>query len=123
MSKLMFLFSLLVCHCVLAQQGDTHVSGEYNGATVEQFVRDLEKKTSYRFYYDSTQLSAVRITVSFRDVALQAALEAAFKNSTIYFSVDNHHRVFLTSNFKIATRLLLPAEASDTVGIAGLKNL
>lgn len=118
----MVLLFLLAANLSFAQQKDTLLSGSYRDATVETFVQDLERHTGYRFFYDSAHLSDLRITVSFQQVPLLRALELAFRNSTVYFSADNK-RIFLTKNFRIATRLLVPADARDSVRPAGLKDL
>ena len=123
MKRWMFLFLLVIGKFAFAQQKDSLVSGSYQDATLEALVQDLESKTAYIFYYDSAQLSGTRINVSFRQVPMARALELAFRNSAIYFSMDPHSRIFLTKNFRIATRLLLPTDVSDTAKTADLNSL
>lgn len=71
------------------------VSAEYNGATVEEFVRDMEAKTSYKFLYDPGQLDSLRFNGRFIDKPFTLVLDQLFANSGYYYAIDNN-RVILT---------------------------
>src|SRR5688572_15791837 len=120
---LYFFFLLQVAHSQSAR--DSVVSGSYQDATVEQFVQDLEQQSGFKFYFDTAQLAGTRINATFTNVSIQNALNAAFKHSNIYFSIDQHRRVYLTKNFQIVTKLLLDnnRDTASQIKTESLKNL
>jgi TonB dependent receptor/CarboxypepD_reg-like domain/TonB-dependent Receptor Plug Domain len=106
---------LLICLVILLpgaltvqaqQRNERLVSGEYSNASISTLINDLESQTGYHFYYDSVQLDSIRFNLSVKNQPLQKALEQAFENTGIRFSIiEQQQTVFLTKDAVIKTAL------------------
>jgi hypothetical protein len=88
-----------------AQQTNVKLlSGNFQQATIAQFVSDLESKSSYHFYYDPVQFDSLKVTLQVTDKPLEVILDMAFKNTDYHYAVSQN-LVFLTKGRQIKTQL------------------
>jgi hypothetical protein len=100
-----FLILIKLCH---AQQGQVKsISVNFQQATIEQFVTELEAKSGYRFFYDPMQFDSLKITLQVTDKPIETILGQAFKNTGFNFSITKQQQVFLTKGREIQTGLAI----------------
>ncbi len=97
-------FLLLQYGKTLAQQKEVMVSGDFKNLSATQFIQELEQKTGYHFYYDTTGIDSVKIDFSVKEQTLQQVLEMAFANTAYKYTVHNR-QVFITTGTAIVTSL------------------
>ncbi|WP_158800469.1 TonB-dependent receptor domain-containing protein [Pedobacter sp. L105] len=108
-----FLFILQVG---FAQQNNAKlISGNFQQATIAQFVSDIESKTDLHFYYDASQFDSLKITLQVNNQPLDTVLEKAFRNTDFHFSVSSR-QVFLTKGRAVVTELALGFMVANTPG-------
>jgi hypothetical protein len=96
---------LLVFFAASSQQTDSlTISGTYNSILFNDFVRDVEMKTSLRFYYVENWTKDARITFSGTDVPLVQILDKAFKNAGLQIFIENDY-IYIYQGDQITTEL------------------
>src|SRR5215510_11066812 len=96
----------LIYSCLLAQvKAVPLVTGNFKDLKVEDFVRQLETQTGYRFYFEQKQFDSVQINLWVKDQPLQKVLSLAFDTARFHFSIDEHNNVFLLKDRMIRTEL------------------
>ncbi|WP_246455297.1 TonB-dependent receptor [Hymenobacter citatus] len=78
----------------------------------EILVQKVEAQSTYHFYYDTTQVQGLRITIQVVGQPLPSVLKAVLKDSKLYFAIDEQHNVFITKGTPVYTQL--PGEQSAT---------
>jgi hypothetical protein len=100
-----FLFFL---QAVSAQQNNTKLfSVNFQQATIEQFVNEIESKSSYHFFYDHMQFDSLRVTLQVTDKPLETILDLAFKKTAFVYAINRQQQVFLTKGRQIKTELAM----------------
>jgi hypothetical protein len=98
-----FLILIKLCH---AQQGPVKsISVNFQQATIEQFVTELEAKSGYHFFYDPMQFDSLKVTLQVTDKPLETILSQAFKSTAFSFAITKQQQVFLTKGREIQTGL------------------
>ena len=121
MRHIIFLLAFLFAYSCLFGQVKTAplVTGDFKDLKVEDFVRQLETQTGYRFYYEQKQFDSVQINLSVKDQPLQKVLSLAFDTARFHFSIDEHNNVFLLKDKTIKTELPVgffeKTQVSDTL--------
>jgi hypothetical protein len=68
-------------------------------APVKEFISQVEKQQAgFRFYYDTSQIDSVRITITVKQRPLKEVLEQAFAGTTLYYDIDEQKHIFLTKS-------------------------
>lgn len=102
--------SLLVCLLMAA----VHVAGQvksalitvdFKEARIQDFVREIESKADYHFYYNAAEFDSVRVTLSANVESVPSILRMAFRNTAFRYSIDQQNNVFLTKGVEILTSL------------------
>ncbi|UOE49883.1 TonB-dependent receptor [Mucilaginibacter sp. SMC90] len=94
-----------LCH---AQQGQgKSISVNFQQATIDQFVTELEAKSGFHFFYDPMQFDSLKVTLQATDKPLEAILGQAFKNTGFNFAITKQQQVFLTKGREIQTGLAI----------------
>jgi len=88
-----------------AQTAEPVVSGSFQGLSLEQLVRQLEAQTHYRFYFDTTALRPVTVTLQVQSQPLSSVLRQALEPAGLRFAVDEEHNVFITTGAAVSTTL------------------
>ncbi|WP_413670077.1 TonB-dependent receptor domain-containing protein [Mucilaginibacter sp. Mucisp86] len=100
-----FLILIKLCH---AQQGrGKSISVNFQQATIEQFVTELEAKSGFHFFYDPMQFDSLKVTLQVTDKPIEAILGQAFKNTGFSFAITKQQQVFLTKGREIQTGLAI----------------
>lgn len=104
------LLSILVVVCCVAQsqaqQKDPGlVSGNFAQTSFEEFVRQVEAQTAYRFYYDAAAVDSLTVTLNVQAQPLSVVLDKVFQNTTLHYSIDARHHVFATQGRQLSASL------------------
>lgn len=102
---LSFCFLILIKLCHAQQVQVKSISVNFQQATIEQFVTELEAKSGYRFFYDPMQFDSLKITLQVTDKPIETILGQAFKNTGFNFTITKQQQVFLTKGREIQTGL------------------
>ncbi|QIX61337.1 TonB-dependent receptor [Hymenobacter sp. BT18] len=79
-----------------AQRAEPLISGNFQNLSVEEFARQLEAQSTYRFYFDSASVKGVLVNVRVLEQPLTSVLQQAFAPTPVRVAVDEEHNVFLT---------------------------
>jgi hypothetical protein len=93
--------------CQLAAAQDVNkktISVNFQQATIEQFVTDLEAKTGYHFYYTPAQFDSLKVTLQLNDKPLEVVLNTAFQKTAYHYSIIEQN-VFLSKGRQVSTSL------------------
>jgi len=103
---LFYLFLLFYAGKSFAQQPKSDlVSGDFSRATFQQFVTKVEDQVPFHFYFDTTQLDSLIITISIMKAHLPAVLDQVFNKTDLHFAIDKQNNVFITKGFALPTEL------------------
>jgi hypothetical protein len=104
---LLITFILLFSHShVYAQQEhDNLITGNFQNATFNEFVKKVEVQTDFHFYYEAAQFDSLAITLSVKEAHLPSVLDRVFTNTNWHYLVDKNNNVFITRGFEIAADL------------------
>lgn len=102
----LFIFCLaLITRVGFAKQKDVKlISVNFQKATIEQFIADVESKTDYHFFYDRVQFDSLKITLQATDISVTGILDRVFSNTDYRYAVVNK-QIFLTKGRNIETAL------------------
>jgi len=91
-----FLFPM----CIQAQISEYRITCNLQQAPFEDFIKEIEKHTPYRFYYSREWTDSLTITNSFDQQPLDVVLSSVFTNTMLqYFVLEN--RIIITNNVPI----------------------
>ncbi|WP_295718521.1 carboxypeptidase-like regulatory domain-containing protein [Mucilaginibacter sp.] len=105
------IYFLSFCFLILLKVGYSQqttvqtISVNFQQATIEQFVTELEAKTGYHFYYEPAKFDSLKITVQLDNKSMETVLDAAFKNTAFHYAISTNHEVFLTKGREIQLSL------------------
>ncbi|MFI5160878.1 MAG: TonB-dependent receptor domain-containing protein [Sphingobacteriales bacterium] len=80
------------------------ISVNFQQASIEQFVTDLEAKTGLHFYYNPPQFDSLKVTVQATSQPLATVLGMAFRGTDFHYAITNQ-AVFLTKGRQLNTTL------------------
>ncbi len=108
MKKIIITYLLLIFFItVSAQQSENAVvSGHFIDVPFEEFVKEIEKKTSLRFYYLHDWIKDVRITFSGTDIPLSRILNEQLKSAGLQHFIEGTD-VYIYPGDQIVTELPL----------------
>lgn len=107
---------LLLVFCQnLVGQSSPLITGHFQEMKASAFIKELEKATDYKYYYDTTAFDSVRVSLSVEKKPLKEVLESAFADTE--YSITMHDgAVFIIKATPIATAL---PEGFFTGGVEG----
>ncbi|HEU5051708.1 MAG TPA: carboxypeptidase-like regulatory domain-containing protein [Hanamia sp.] len=103
--SLLFFIVLLLCSVSYAQQNDNLVTGNFQNANFNEFVKRVEAQTNFHFYYEPSQFDSISITISVKDAHLPSILDKIFNNTQWHYTIDKDNNVFITKGFSLASNL------------------
>jgi len=111
--SLKFWYILLTITCLGLLTGRCSAQGKPTAALTldlhqvkyADLLKEMEKQTGYRFFYDTADLDTTRIDVNFQGQPLSVVLPSVFSGTGISFSVDRFHHVFIAKGDAINTGL------------------
>ncbi len=112
MKKYLFFFACLLAlgsfsvQQSLAQTSPSKgITGSFAGVSFQEFVRQAEAQTGYRFYFNPAQTDSLSVTLSAANQPLPAVLEQLFKNTPYRFGIDQDQRVFIIKGEELQAQL------------------
>ncbi|MGN6802584.1 MAG: TonB-dependent receptor [Ginsengibacter sp.] len=103
---LVFFVVLLFCSVgSYAQQNDNLVTGNFQNANFNEFVRRVEAQTNFHFYYEPSQFDSITISISVKDAHLPSILDRVLNNTQWHYIIDKDNNVFITKGFSLAANL------------------
>lgn len=97
-------FLLLITH-VSGQDKPVLITVDFKNASIEDFVKELEAKTTYHFYYNVVQYDSIRVTLSSSLESVPSILRKAFRNTAFKYTIDQENNIFLTKDVEILASL------------------
>ncbi len=111
------LFLLMVPGPSFAQTAtDTLISGTFNEARFETFVRQVTEQTEYTFFYDPASVDSLTITLAFQREPVASVLSKIFTKTDLHFAIDEGNHIYVVKGFEIQTGYL------TAVGTEGARN-
>src|SRR3982751_6733914 len=102
---LSFCFLILIKLCQAQQGQGKSISVNFQQATIEQVVTELEAKSGFHFFYNPMQFDSLKVTLQVTDKPIETILGQAFKNTGFSFAITKQQQVFLTKAREIQTGL------------------
>ncbi|HVG15092.1 MAG TPA: hypothetical protein VM935_09030, partial [Chitinophagaceae bacterium] len=100
-----FYFLFLMGIGAVAQENTAQlIRGDFRGVTIDEFIRQVEAKTNYHFYFDPKHFDLLILNIEAKDITLDRLLKEAFKSSDYNYAIDGN-RVFLLKGAAIKTNL------------------
>lgn len=108
--RLTALFLLIGCLSVsAAATGQQQITLKKTDATMAQVLRDLEKQSGKQFvYFDQDLALAHKITIDLKNMTLEQALAAIFKNQPLTYSVYEKNVVIKKISAPAAVEIVAP---------------
>ncbi len=102
--------SLLVCLLLAAvhvagQVKPAQITVDFKEARIQDFVREIESKADYHFYYHAAEFDSVRVTLSAKNESIPSILRMAFRNTNFSYAIDPNNNVFLSKGVEILASL------------------
>lgn len=108
--------------CNLSVQGQTRgISGVYDQIKLPQLLKEIQKQTEYRLFYDPQQLDTLTQNLSFDNQPIEKVLRQAFAETDLVFSIDANNNIFITKGQAVKTTLppgFLPEPGRASVATA-----
>ena len=87
------------------QQAPPGISGDFRQVSFEQFVRQVESTTPYRFYYKPGTVDSLTVNVQVASQPLAQVLQQVLRPTKLQVGIDAANRVFITAGPAIQTQL------------------
>ena len=106
-------FRLLTFACLLLpgirslgqEQQHDRVTLDLHQSSIVDFLKELERQTGYRFYYDTADFDSTKIDIRAENQPFYKVLDETFSGTGINYSVDRHRQVFIAKGEAIRTDL------------------
>ncbi len=90
----------------VAQNTEQLITGDFTDMNIEQFVRALESKSNYRFFYQPSDFDSLKVNLKSDAKPLAVVLDEAFLGSDFHYSIDSERKaIFLTKKHSINVNL------------------
>lgn len=86
---------------VAVAQQSRRISGTYDSASFDQFVRDIETKTGYHFFYDPLAVDSMKVHLTAEDKDVALLLGQLFSGTDMHYAIDPKGNVFITKGREI----------------------
>jgi TonB dependent receptor/CarboxypepD_reg-like domain/TonB-dependent Receptor Plug Domain len=98
-------FSLLGARCSAQAKPASALTLDLHHVTYQELLKEMEKQTGYRFFYDTADFDTTKIDFSAQAQPLSVVLQSLFAGTGISFSVDRFQHVFIAKGDAINTGL------------------
>lgn len=99
------LFDICGEHFMAAAQNGERVTGTYDSTSFDQFVKDIEGKTGYHFYYDPKSMDSLKVSMSVQDKDVNLILGQLFSGTDLHYAIDPKGNIFITRGREIMSDL------------------
>lgn len=103
--NILFICLLIMLSPLAAQVKTGTISVEFKDASIRDFVKEIESKADYHFYYNPIEFDSLRVTLSAKNESVSSILRSAFRNTAFSFTIDPNNNVFLTRGVEILANL------------------
>lgn len=103
--SILFICLLITVWHVAAQVKPPPITVEFKDVRIQDFVKEIESKTKYHFYYNPAEFDSVRVTLSAKNESVSSILRLAFRNTGFSYTIDPNNNVFLTKGVEILASL------------------
>lgn len=103
--SILFICLLIMLSPLAAQVKTGTISVEFKDASIRDFVKEIESKADYHFYYNPIEFDSLRVTLSAKNESVSSILRSAFRNTAFSFTIDPNNNVFLTRGVEILASL------------------
>ena len=103
--NILFICLLIMLSPLAAQVKTGTISVEFKDARIRDFVKEIESKADYHFYYNPIEFDSLRVTLSAKNESVSSILRSAFRNTAFSFTIDPNNNVFLTRGVEILASL------------------
>ncbi len=83
-------------------EGDP-ISGIFPGVTFERFAQMVEDRTSYRFYFKTSDVAVIEINLTANGNRLDEILGTVFSGTDLKYSIDGAKRVYISKGMALQT--------------------
>ena len=87
------------------QAAEKTIRGPFTNLSFEQFVREVETQTDYRFFYNLRDVDSIRVNYEKSGQKLPAVLQEVLQGMSLYYAIDAKRQVFITPERAIRTEL------------------
>lgn len=87
---------LLTLSLSVSAQRKPLIEGEFNATPFEEFIRNLEQQTSYRFYFNPAWTDTIKVTMSAKNQTVEDVLKKAFAETEFRVAVTPDGSVYIT---------------------------
>jgi hypothetical protein len=100
---------LIVCFTFIfsihtSAQSDKRIMGDFKDVYFPDFVKEIERNTSYKFYYNPKLLDTVKVSLHAQNITIEETLTSCFSNTEFHFAIDVNS-IFITKGRQIITTL------------------
>ena len=104
-ASILFICLLITVWHVAAQVKPLSISVDFKDVSIQDFVKEIESKANYHFYYNPAEFDSVRVTLSAKNESVSSILRLAFRNTGFSYTIDPNNNVFLTKGVEILASL------------------
>ncbi|MFA6946472.1 MAG: TonB-dependent receptor [Pedobacter sp.] len=104
-TSILFICLLITVWHVAAQVKPVPISVDFKDVSIQDFVKEIETKSNYHFYYNPAEFDSVRVTLSAKNESVSSILRSAFRNTNFNYTVDPNNNVFLSKGVEILASL------------------
>jgi hypothetical protein len=90
---------------VFAQNDEILISSDFSSKSFQQVVQELEQKTPYKFFFNSSQLDSLPVTLIVKEKNVSAILDELFYNTDFHYAISASKHVYITKGREIQTSL------------------
>ncbi len=102
---ILFVCLFLVVLHVDAQVKPAQITVDFKDARIQDFVKEIESKANFYFYYNPAEFDSVRVTLSAKNESVSSILRSAFRNTSFSYTIDPQNNVFLSRGVEILASL------------------
>jgi hypothetical protein len=85
--------------------GEKTVTGTFTRLPFEEFARQVEAQTAYRFYFDPQAVDSLLVTLQVQAQPVRAVLYQLLQPTNFRFAIDDENRVFVTNGVSLSAGL------------------
>lgn len=84
----------------------------------DQFVKEIESKTKYRFYYRASDVDSLKVNAGQQTESIDLLLKQALAGTNVHYAIDPEGNIFITKDTEVFTGLLFDlAEPVDNTKV------
>ncbi len=117
MRNFVFALVLFSINLIYSQKGIEKISIQFENKILSEVINQIEKQTSYHFFFINDWLDQTPISGNYNQISLQSVLNNIFKDTNINFYFSSDNQIILTQNNYIYDSL-----PDDFFGITNISN-